>query len=114
MASFLKVEHKGAILNDAGYFLLVDDKLILHGFPELTDTKKVRLTCVDDGVVTIHYAEEEIENGEYFIFNEKTKSSKVVIDYLEEKNAIGHLFIKLFGCYFLCKDLEIIPDLKTN
>lgn len=108
LTSIVMIKHDEG-MRDIGYFLLNNGKLELVGFPEITETTKVRVTEVEDNVVAIYLADEgeELKDGEYITFSEKAKSSKCVIDYLVEHNAIGHLFVKLFNCYFLCKTIEI-------
>ena len=91
-----------------GYFLLKEGELQLVGFPKIKEDSKVLLN-VTDGVVILYLGEvdEKLTDGTYIYFNQDNKRNKTIIEYLVENNAIGCLFVELFGCYFQCINLEV-------
>ena len=60
--------------------------------------KLVRFSELEGAVILAH-DDEEIPPDECIHFNSKTLNNKTVVKYLEERKAVGSIFVKVFGLW---------------
>ena len=97
----------------SGYFYLnADGTLAVKGFRDLLN-QNVRFSILEGAVILAH-DDEEIPPEECIRFDEKAFSSKAVVRFLSENHALGTLFVKIFGIYSACPDIQILNYLSLQ
>lgn len=92
---------------NSAYFLREPSgRIVPVGFGELMN-KNVRFSELDGAVILAQ--NEEIPEEDCLHFDQHTLSNKTVIEYLEDRKAIGCLFVKVFGLW-VQSDLRILQN----
>lgn len=107
-----KLIYNGGDFVNSGYFYQnPDGTLSVQGFHDLRG-KLVRFSELDGAVILAH-DEEEIPPEECIPFDKETLANRNVIKYLSDRNAINCLFVKIFGIYSQCIDVQVVESSIT-
>ncbi len=100
---------KSDLLKDTnlGYFVKNDDGFELRGFAGLTPKTKVNVFTTDEGIVVLE-PDEDLPLEESILFDKLTLKNPMMVKYLDEYNAFGVLFLRIFGgTYVQCKNVFV-------
>ena len=101
-----KIVYKDGSFKNCGYFYYnPDGSLSVRGFADLMN-QNVRFSELDGAIILAH-DDEDIPVEECIPFTKETLANPNVIKYLSERNAINTLFVKIFGIYSQCIDIQI-------
>ncbi len=81
------------------------DYLHLHGFAGISDSSHIVLR--DDGDIITMEIDPEAPLERCVVFNQPNKETKILIDYYEEFDAIGVLFVRVGNTYIQCKGVKV-------
>ena len=79
--------------------------LKLHGFAGITDTSHIILR--DDGNILTMEIDPEAPLERCVVFNQPNKESRILIDYFEDLEANGVLFVRVGNTYIQCKGVKV-------
>lgn len=87
-----------------GYMVLHDGKLELRGFRGLQD-HKVRIETRNNVLLLVR--DDSLPGTKCVKFTDEALSSSIMIDYFRENDAIGCLFVCVWGIWTQCKGVYI-------
>jgi len=111
LPSELTIYNENLLWKNIGYFTLEDGHLNLYGFSDFKDYKYLLAQSVDDNGEDIVLLMPANEDGEVMSFpiEDEFFQKSIFKQFLLKHDAIDCLFVKIFGCYFQCKDLRTSP-----